>query len=90
MSEQSLPSRGKDVRERIRGFVLETFPLARQDPPGDADPLLESGLVDSLGILELVNFITEEFGVAVSDEDLQPENFNTIQSLVGFVGRKTG
>ena len=54
MSEQSLPSRDTDVRERIRGFVLETFPLARQNPPGDADPLLESGLVDSVGILELV------------------------------------
>jgi len=89
MSEQGLRSREEDVRDRIRGFVLETFPLARHNPPGDADPLLESGLVDSLGILELVNFITEEFAVAVTDEDLQPENFNTIESLVRFVRERT-
>jgi acyl carrier protein len=89
MSEQPLSDRNRGARERIRDFILERFPLARQSPPGDADPLLESGLVDSLGILELVNFMTDTFGIAVSDEDLQPENFNSIDSLVAFVERES-
>ena len=72
----------------MREFILDRFPLARQNPPGDGDPLLENGLVDSLGILELVNYITETFGVVVTDEDLQPENFNSIDNLVAFVERK--
>ena len=90
MSEQRPFSLDEDPRDRIRQFILERFPLARQNPPGDADPLLESGLVDSLGILELVNFLIEAFGITVSDEDLLPENFNSIDNLATFVGRKAG
>ena len=86
MSE--LPSDQQDVGQRIRAFILERFPLARQAPPGDTDPLLASGLVDSLGILELVNFISEGFGITVTDEDLQPENFDSIRNLVAFVERR--
>jgi acyl carrier protein len=78
-----------NVTQQIRDFILGHFPAARQSPPGDADPLLESGIVDSLGILELVNFLTETFAISISDEDLQPDNFNSIRSLVAFVERKT-
>ena len=46
--------------------------------------------MDSLGILELVNFLIEAFGITVSDEDLLPENFNSIDNLATFVGRKAG
>ncbi len=76
------------TRDELREFILERFPLARQKPAGDSDPLLENGLVDSLGILELVNYITETFGVVVTDEDLRSENFNSIDNLVAFVERQ--
>jgi acyl carrier protein len=78
------------VADRIREFIYEQFPLARKNSLPDEDSLLESGIVDSLGILELVNFVTEEFGVAVSDEDLQPETFNSISSLAAFVEARRG
>lgn len=90
MPEQPLRVSDDDVRERLRKFITESFPLARQKLPGDGDPLLDDGLIDSLGILELVNFMTDAFGVEVSDEDLQPENFHSIDTLVAFVVRKTG
>ena len=50
--------------------------------------LLENGIVDSLGILELVAFIEQEFGVTITDEELLPENFQTVRCLVSFVKRK--
>lgn len=73
---------------RVREFVRRRFPLARQLAAQDDDPLLESGVVDSLGILELVQYVTQEFGVAVGDEDLLPENFGTVRKLAAFVATK--
>ena len=88
MSDQSEAATPAARAEVLRAFVRRTFPLARKKALGDDHPLLESGIVDSLGILELVNFVTETFGVHVTDEDLLPENFNSIGSLIAFVERK--
>ena len=52
-------------------------------------PLLKNGLIDSLGILEVVTFLEREFGIVVSDEELLPENFESIGSLSKFVREKT-
>ncbi len=70
---------------RIRQFVLEKFPLARKRTVANGDNLLESGIIDSLGVLELVEFMRQEFSVAVADEDLTPENFQNIESMARFV-----
>lgn len=77
-----------EVAARLRSFLLEHFPAARRAELRDDSPLLESGIVDSLGILELVNFVHEAFGVTVSDEDLQPENFRSLGQLAAFVERR--
>lgn len=81
---------GDDVKERIRGFVLEKFPLARTRRVKDPDELLESGIVDSLGILDLVAFLESDFGLSISDEDLMPENFRSIDSMTAFTEQKSG
>ena len=72
------------AKDRVRSFVLEKFPLARKRSIKDADELLESGIVDSLGILDLVAFLESDFGLQISDEDLMPENFRSIESMVRF------
>ncbi len=54
---------------------------------GNGDNLLESGIIDSLGVLELVTFMQQEFALAVADEDLTPENFQNIESMARFVER---
>jgi acyl carrier protein len=74
---------------QIRSFFAENFPLG-QDPsnlPTDAS-LLEAGIIDSTGVLELVDFIEATYGVTVEDEELLPENLDSIQSIVAFVERK--
>ena len=76
---------------RIRHFILNQFPLARQRAIGDEDPLLRTGILDSLGILEVVAFIESEFGILVADEELVPESFESIATMARFVdGKRDG
>jgi acyl carrier protein len=80
----------RPASERIREFVLMKFPLARKREIKDADPLIEAGIIDSMGVQDLVGFLEHEFGVEVSDEELLPENFHSIEQLAAFVSTKRG
>lgn len=74
------------VTEQIEAFLKKRFPLTRK--VGRNDALLESGLLDSLGILEIVTFLEQEFRITITDEELLPENFQSIACLVTFVQNK--
>jgi len=76
------------VEQRVRDFVLKQFPLARKSGVKPEDKWLESGLLDSLGILDLVHFLEAEFSIHVSDEELSPENFQSLTAVVSFVETK--
>jgi len=76
------------VETALRRFILDRFPIARQRDISNHDLLLEKGILDSLGILEVVTFVEAEFNIAVDDEDLQPENFESIHAMTGFVQAK--
>jgi acyl carrier protein len=80
-------SENTNATSRIREFVLQKFPLARKRKVANGDNLLESGIIDSLGVLDLVAFLQQEFAVAVSDDDLTPENFQNIECMAKFVAR---
>ena len=69
----------------IRNFIVQRFPLASSKDLTSELSLLESGIVDSLGVLDLVGFIEEEFGIQAEDDDLVPENFDSIEALTRFV-----
>jgi acyl carrier protein len=73
---------------RIRRYLIEHFPSARRNPIGDDDHLLANGILDSLGILDLVAYLEAEFAITVSDDDLVPENFETLRRLEDFVAAK--
>jgi len=72
----------------LKEFILEKFPLARKRGIDHDTFLLQSGIVDSLGILELVAFIENEFSITVSDDELMPENFQNIAMMTSFVAGK--
>ena len=76
------------ITSSFRAFVKTNFPRASQQALKDDDALLASGIIDSLGVLDLVSFIESEFSIAVVDEDLIPENFQTIHRMTMFVERK--
>jgi len=77
------------IQSQIRTFIFETFPLARKRSIADDTRLLESGVVDSLGILDVVAFLERTFRVKIDDEELLPENFGSIHDLSVFVSTKT-
>ena len=74
----------------VADFVLEQFPLARQDDVTNETSLIEQGIVDSLGILELVTFIETEFCIVLDDDEMVSDHFNSIASLARLVGSKLG
>lgn len=78
------------MRDKIRTFIFENFLFGRVDDPlSDDDSFLENGIIDSTGVLELVAFIEETFGIKVDDEDLIPDNLDSVNSLLNFLERKT-
>ena len=76
------------AESRIREFILKNFPLARKNGLKPNDKWLETGMIDSLGILDLVSFLEKEFSLAISDEDLEPRNFESLEAVAEFVVKK--
>ncbi len=77
------------IEARIREFVLKSFPLARKNGIQDNQKWLENGMLDSLGILDLVHFLEEQFSFSVTDEELVPDNFESFARVVEFARKKT-
>jgi acyl carrier protein len=80
-----------DITATIRKFVQENFLFSSGGKDFDDQvSFMGSGLVDSTGVLEIIQFIEETFGIAVADEELIPENLDSVENLAHFVGRKLG
>jgi acyl carrier protein len=74
------------IRDELRRFVVENFLFGQTDHlPSDAASFLEEGVIDSTGVLELVGFLEQRFGIRVQDGDLIPENLDSIDNLVAFI-----
>ncbi|MBN1418799.1 MAG: acyl carrier protein [Planctomycetes bacterium] len=77
------------VEDEIRRFLRENFLF--EDGEGsltNTDSFLEKGIIDSTGILEVVTFVEEKYGIHVEDDELIPENLDSIEKLAGFIARK--
>lgn len=72
-------------KERIRKFIRATFYVT--DPVVDDASLIEAGIIDSTGMMEVIQFVEKEFGIAVRDDELMPRNFGSISSIAAFVDR---
>lgn len=87
MFEGGTPT-GIEIKEQMLEFMRTRFPAAQGMRLEEEPSLLDSGVIDSLGILDLVTFMEESFDIQASDEDLVPENFDSISALVRFVESK--
>lgn len=74
-----------DVRERVRRFIKDAFLV---DDFANDESFLASGIIDSLGVMQLVTFVESEFAIKVADLDLVPENFDSVERVSAFVERK--
>lgn len=78
------------MRARIRKFIETNFYVPDSSALTDEASLLDRGVIDSTGVLELIGFLQDEFGVEVADDEMVPENLDSIARIEGYVARKTG
>jgi acyl carrier protein len=77
------------IEKTLRAFILDELHWnGRSDELSDDYPLIERGVMDSLGIFSMVSFVESEYGIEIQDEDLVPANFGTIGGIVRLVGSK--
>lgn len=77
------------MRNELREFILENFLFGDEtDMVADDVSFMESGIIDSTGILEIIDFLEEKYSITIEDEELVPENLDSINALVCFVAGK--
>ena len=79
-----------NVETQIKDYIAQNL-LFSDNGFGykDDDSFLEEGIVDSIGVLELVSFVEEKFGISVDDQDVTPDNFDSVNNLAAYVRRKS-
>jgi acyl carrier protein len=80
----------RNVEEMIRKYIAENILYSGNGYPYANDTsFLEEGIVDSMGIMELVMFVDEQFGITVEDEELVPDNFDSVSRLAAYIHSKS-
>ncbi len=77
-----------DVKEKVRQFIISNFYVADPAALNDDASLLDAGIVDSTGVLEVITFIEGEFGITVDDAEMVPENLDAVNHITAFVQKK--
>ncbi len=79
------------VREEIRNYVLDNYLFTDdQSKLEDDNSFLETGILDSNGVMEIIFYLEDEYGVAISQEEMIPENLDSVSRIVKFVASKNG
>ena len=77
----------ESIKSDIRRYILEAS-LTNKDEIGDATLIFDVGLLDSMGLLFLIEYINEKHKIEVNEEELNPENFESIDSIAAFIESK--
>ena len=78
------------VEQKIRDYILDNYLFTDdQSALSNEDSFLDKGIIDSTGIMEVIFFLEEEFGVQVEDDDMVPENLDSVKNIVAYIERKT-
>ena len=85
MNPASLPS----LKSEIRKFVVDTFLFGSDEDMTDSSSFLSNGIIDSTGVMELVAHLEKTYRIKVKDEELIPENLDSINAIADFLAKKT-
>lgn len=78
-----------DTASRVRAYLIENFLYMRRDSWLDEDErLLDSGILDSMGVMELMSFLEDEFGVEVADAEITEQNLGSVRSIANYIDGK--
>jgi acyl carrier protein len=75
------------IPEAVRSYIVASFLFGNDGGLKDDDSLLDAGALDSTGVVELVSFLEERFDIVIQDQDLVPENLDSISAIARFVAR---
>jgi acyl carrier protein len=79
------------VEQKVRSYILENFLFTDDESAlNSKDSFLDKGILDSTGILEVIYFLEDEFGIKVEDDEMVPENLDSVLNLVAYIDKKTG
>ena len=78
------------IESQIRAYIGENFLFGDAAQVGVDESFLDKGIIDSTGILEIVMFLEEQFGIKVADSEMLPENLDSIGNIVRFIEKKGG
>jgi len=77
------------VEQKIREYILENYLFTDdQSVLSSDDSFLNKGIIDSTGILEVIHFLEDEFSVSVEDDEMVPENLDSVNNIVAFIAKK--
>jgi len=78
-----------DIKKSLRIFILENYLFTDDETAlGDEDSFLDNGILDSMGILELIDYLTEDLNVDVDGDEVIPDNLDSINKVVSFIEKK--
>jgi acyl carrier protein len=80
--------KSQTIEESVRQLMIERAWLEQQDSVSDTDSLVDHGIIDSLTMMELIGFLEQTYEIQVTDDELIPENFETLSAIAGFVEQK--
>ena len=79
-----------EIKEKVKTFIRESFLFDSTAQIEDGDSLLEKGIIDSTGVLELILYLEEEFGIKIEDEEIIPENLDSVANIETLLRGKNG
>jgi acyl carrier protein len=78
-----------EIADEVRSFVIDTFLFGERDGRfSNDDSFLENGLIDSIGILSLVEFVKEKYAISIADDEIVPDNWDSVSRIAAFVQTK--
>ena len=79
----------KETQEQVRNFVIENLLLGEEEENfTNGQSFLDSGLIDSTGILEIIAFLEDEYDITIKDDEMIPENLDSVERIVAFLEKR--
>lgn len=80
----------EEIKSKIRSFIVENFLFGESDGFSDDASFLDEGIIDSTGVLELVSFLEENYAIHVDDDEMIPDNLDSVDKVAQYIVRKRG
>ena len=78
----------QNVHSEIRQFIIDNFLFGQGEKLTDGESFLDKGIIDSTGVLELVGFLQERYSITIDDDELVPDNLDSVDRVLTFVQKK--